>query len=186
MNPLIYDLEIKNAIRDKRKDPIPDIKYCGGWGDHVGMGISVLAAADYQQNRSRVFMDDNKDAFEEAVESADLIVTFNGESFDNKVVEACWKIKISLKPQYDIYKKIRAVVGRFGSYKLDAICKANFGVEKNGDGAMAPILWQQGKVGEVIDYCLNDEKMTQMVFEKIRNDGFLISPVDGTKIHITI
>ena len=186
MNILIYDSEIKKAIKQKDQPEIPGIEYCGGWGDKKGMGISVITAADYKSGRSRVFMDDNKNDFAEAVEAANIIVGFNTKQFDNPLVEACWEIKISHKPQYDILKEVWAVVGRKKGYKLNDICFANFGIEKTDDGAMAPIYWQRGEYGRVIDYCMNDTKMTQLVFEKIRTDGFLIDPVTGGKINLTI
>ena len=184
MNILIYDTEIKKAIPSGQRDP--DVKYCNGWTDYAGMGISVITAADYSTGRFHVFLNDNKEGFAKAVSNADVIVGFNQINFDNNVVLANWGIQIPKEKNFDILAEIwKALGGRKKGYGLDAICKANFGIEKTGDGALAPVLWQQKKAGEVIDYCMNDTKMTQLVFEKIRKDGFLLDPVkEGQKILI--
>ena len=60
------------------------------------------------------------------------------------------------------------------SYKLDAIARAN-GMAKSGDGQMAPLLWQQGKRQEVIDYALNDVRITRDIL-KLGLKGELVDP----------
>lgn len=174
---LIYDLEIKNAILGKGEEKRPGINYCKGWGDHAGMEVSVLTVCDYKDGRFKVFMDDNQDEFKELVENTDIIVGFNQINFDNKVVKACWDIDIPVEKNFDILKEIYKALGkRKAGYGLEPICKANLGTGKSGDGAMAPVWWQEGKIGKVTDYCMVDTKQTQRIFERIRNDGCLIDP----------
>jgi hypothetical protein len=36
---------------------------------------------------------------------------------------------------------------------------------KTGDGASAPIWWQENKIGKVIDYCMNDVMQERALFE---------------------
>jgi hypothetical protein len=48
---------------------------------------------------------------------------------------------------------------------------------KSGNGALAPILWQRGQVGEVIDYCLNDVHITHELFKVMLGmSGMLVNP----------
>ena len=166
---LVYDLEIINCIPDKKEPPDPKLTYCRGWHDHAGMGISVVCAYDTFTNTYRVFCEDNKEEFAEAC-SDRLLVTFNGIGFDDKVIGACWAklgnptegFEITQgRPRYDLLLEIRAAGGGGG---LDAICKLNGIPPKPFSGAFAPALWQQGKYGLVIDYCLNDVKMTFELF----------------------
>ena len=54
---------------------------------------------------------------------------------------------------------------------------------KTGSGTHAPILWQRGHTGAVIDYCLQDVALTAKLF-RLADDwvGRLESPTDGADI----
>lgn len=75
-------------------------------------------------------------------------------------------------------------VGMHSGYGLDAVCETNFGMRKTGNGALAPILWQQGKRGQVIDYCLQDVKMERTLLDLIRDRGEVVSPVTLDVLHV--
>lgn len=93
---------------------------------------------------------------------------------------------------YDLLVEIWAGAGlgpefRFqthAGYGLDAVCERNLGLRKTGNGALAPVLWQQGKRGQVIDYCLQDVKMERALLDLIREFGSIISPTDGSEIAV--
>jgi hypothetical protein len=66
---------------------------------------------------------------------------------------------------------------------LDATVKANFHTEaKTGHGALAPVNWQRGFIGDVIDYCLMDVRLTLRVLRLILDWGHVVSPKDPTKV----
>jgi len=190
---LVLDLEIKNCILQKGEDPIEGMTYCKGWGDHAGMGVSILVVYDYREKRYRTFMDDNQDEFKELIESGRIVVGFNQINFDNKVLKACWDIDIPVEQNYDLLKVIwAAVTKRNGGgkamhkgYGLNDIAKANLGAQKTTSGANAPIWWQQGKIGAVIDYCINDVKLTKDLLDKVHEYGAIRDPqVEGQNLTI--
>src|SRR5262249_39461546 len=79
---------------------------------------------------------------------------------------------------YDLMKEVMDAAGAkaWAGYNLDALAKAN-GIEgKFGDGAMAPIWWQQGKRGQVIDYCLQDVTITVKIIRLVIDRGWLFDP----------
>ncbi|WP_175992395.1 ribonuclease H-like domain-containing protein [Burkholderia vietnamiensis] len=179
-NSLIYDLEIAKAILGRGEDRVDGIQYCDGWHDHAGMGISVIGAYDYAESRYRVFCADNIVEFLELCDARAPLVSFNGIGFDDKVINAYAKtaihgsVAMPREPfRYDLLAEIWRAAGldpTFGGnshtgYGLDATCEVNFGIRKSGNGAHAPIAWQQGRVGEVIDYCLNDIRLTKRLFD---------------------
>lgn len=182
----IFDAEIKNAI--PTDEPlIEGIKYCEGWRDFENMGISVLCAKTLPYNRTYVFMDDNKEQFAELIKQSKVTVGFNSKSFDNNLIKAEWGIDINLESHIDIYKEI--LLAKFGDenkrvkgYKLDNMMEANIGYGKTGTGDHAPILYQTGRVGENINYCINDINGTTEVFECILRDEYLYDPNDQQKI----
>jgi hypothetical protein len=184
---LIYDIEIVKAIPPKNHaNRIPGIEYCNGWHDHGNMGVSVIGAYDYLEDRYRAFCRDNFDAFQQLVDEREWIVGFNSIAFDNRVVAACELIRVPDEKSYDLLVELWRAAGLGPQYRhpthagfgLDAVCEANFGLKKSGHGALAPVDWQQGRIGSVIDYCLNDVRLTKRLLDQVLCARFLIDPRD--------
>lgn len=188
MYPLAYDLEIVKAIPEGR--PEPGIDYCAGWDDHANMGISVIGAFDFKESRYRVFCKDNFQAFVELAHERWPLVSFNGLAFDNRVIEATIGFAIPEARCCDLLVAIWQAV-RLGpqfeypshaGYGLDAVCAATFGRQKTGHGALAPVLWQRGEIGAVIDYCLNDVALTKSLWELAYLGQPIINPKTGVPL----
>lgn len=196
MNYLIYDLEIKKAIPPRDGALIEGIEYCAGWSDHANMGIAVLCAYSSWDDRYRVFCDDNFDEFFTLCNQAEALVGFNNKAFDDQVIlktypgEQAGTTGDSLSqwaslPRYDLLVETWLASGlgptfqypTHAGYGLDAICLTNFNEGKTGNGALAPVDWQQGRIGKVIDYCLSDVRLTKKLFEHVLNDKPIKSPV---------
>jgi len=190
VNIIIFDCEIKRGIPARGEEKIPGIKYCRGWGDHAGMGVSVTGAYSYDDDRYRVFCDDNVDEMLELFDAADLLVGFNNIRFDDPLLTATYEDFDSVTTErYDLLVEIWRAAGlkpswgspkTHGGFGLDAMCEANYGVRKTGHGAMAPVDWQRGNIGKVIDYCLNDIRMTKMLMDAAIMGDEVISPKGGT------
>lgn len=172
---LVFDLEIIKAILGRGEEQIPGIEYCQGWKDFVGMGISIVGVYDFRESKYRVFLEDNLNELQELIDDRKFCIGFNNENFDNKLLEA-HGINIPEEKSFDLLKAIKEVTGTTKALGLGAICKANSNTSKNGDGALAPILWQQKQYGKVIDYCLNDVKMTLDILNIIAFNGCLTDP----------
>lgn len=174
MKILIYDLEIRNAILGKDETRREDLTYCDGWHDFAGMGISVLCAWVGWEHRPMVFLLEDLPEFQRIADEADWCVGFNSEGFDNKVLAAN-DVIIEPAKSYDILSEFKRATGT--RVKLDDICEANFGIPKSGNGADAPMLWQRGRMSELINYCLHDTvALTRRLLEKIYRDGEIIHP----------
>jgi len=180
---LIYDCEIEKAILGKNERPIEGIEYCEGWRDFSGMGISCIGAYDYREDRYRVFCRDNFDEFQALVDSRAVIVGFNSIGFDNPLC-AAHQITVPDEKSYDILVEVWVAAGLSSKFKypshigygLGDICEVNFGLQKTGHGAVAPVQWQRGEIGAVIDYCLNDVRITKRVLDHIIERGYLMNP----------
>lgn len=193
MKTLIYDCEIEKAILGKKESKIPEIEYCDGWHDHENMGISVIGALEYNTGRSRVFMEDNMEEFEQAINETDFIVGFNNYSFDDELVLATTGVEIPKQKTIDLLVAIWAAAGlgpkfqypSHAGYSLDAICDVNFNIKKTGHGAFAPVDWQQGRIGKVVDYCLNDIYMTELLLTACLK-GPIKCPKTGKELYVEI
>jgi hypothetical protein len=193
-NALIYDIEIVNAIPGKNGERVTGITYCAGWKDHANMGVSVIGAFDYATQRYRVFCKDNFTEFFRLCAERAPLVTFNGLAFDNSVIGACCGVDLSAHPAYDILVELWAAVGlgpkftypTHAGFGLDAVCAYNFDERKTGNGALAPVMWQQGLIGEVIDYCLNDVRLTKLLYDRAEQGETLIIPPSGKLVTLRV
>lgn len=204
ISALVYDCEIKKSpLPRKPEDFVSGIKYCKDWEDLENMGIACICAYDYLDDRYRVFMDDNIAEFEKLLRNRKFLVGYNSDRFDNLLLEAnsvSIKNRGPIKPEgqaslfadgsteiksYDILAEIWRSMGldprifnprTHGGTGLDVVAKANLGRGKIGNGANAAVLWQQGKKGEIVNYCLDDTMLTKSLFDLILKNGTLKNP----------
>lgn len=189
MQGLVYDCEIiKIPSNNVAVEGMDDgFSYCSGWEDFENMGISVICAADLKESFTWTFGLWNSNHIREFHQLSSFyrdselpICGFNSLKFDDNL---CRANGIEVQTTFDLLVEIcKAAYGSPDwedqpegySYSLAAIAKAN-GLEKTGNGANAAKLWQQGKHQEVIDYCMNDVKVTKQLILKLL-DGQLIDP----------
>lgn len=184
---LIYDIEIEKGIRPS--DPtkiIEGIQYCDGWRDFDNMGISVICGYSYIDQNCKVWLGENLADFAEEYNKHSVVVGFNNYAFDDKLLSANGVNPYRLNPAgFDILRAAWQSLGldpdnfvpaTHGGLGLDAFAQANLGLRKTGTGENAAILWQQGQKSKVINYCLNDVKLTKLLFDKIVWSGYLYNP----------
>jgi hypothetical protein len=115
-------------------------------------------------------------------------IGFNSKAFDDKLLASNGA---PVQTDYDVLEQIR--ISAFGSnrwedtpegysYSLDNLAKAN-GMKKTGSGSLAPKLWQDGREQEVIDYCLNDCRLTRDLL-LLGLEGKLIDPNNGNLLKL--
>lgn len=179
-NIVVYDLEIQNVIDGKKIT----------WADHDKMGLSVGCLFDYETGDYSIYFEKDRHALAERLNRAALIVAFNQIGFDNVLLRA---IGTYLKPDselsnYDMLLESRKAVGwkggRFPSgLKLDNHLESTFGksLMKTEHGSQAPVMWQEGKIGEVTSYCLADVRREKMLFEHIVNKGWASTEAYGKR-----
>lgn len=192
MNCLIYDCEIVKAIPNKGDDRLEGIDYCDGWRDFENMGISVICACEWPKMIYRVFLEDNFPDFESLAEEVDYVVGFNSIPFDNELLAATTGYEIPEERSFDILRELWAAVGlgpkfvypTHMGYGLDDVGLANGLGGKSGSGAKAPVWWQRGSRGKVIDYCLRDVILTVGAFSIIQTTGELADPKTGSLVEI--
>lgn len=181
---LIYDIEIANPVPPKDGELKQGITYAKGWEYPATMGIAVIGVYNYPRETYRTFSEFELDEFQELINTHDSLVGFNNISFDNKVLRA-YNVEIPDNKSYDILAQIYSAIGsRQKGCKLENVVKANFGDTylKPFDGAMAPVLWQQGFQIKVADYCLNDVYLTKKILDRILSWGYLKNPIEPNKL----
>lgn len=186
LNAIIYDCEIIKAIPQENYG-LEDIEFCSGWGDFKNMGISCICAYDFYQDQYNIFLQDNLAEFEDLVYSRDEVIGFNSLNFDDLL---CGANGMAVATTYDMLAEVRIASGQpphyvkgvtRGGYSLEALAQANLGYGKSGSGSQAPILWQRGQRGAVIDYCLKDVAIAKKLFERRSR---LIDPTNGRRLQL--
>jgi len=198
---LLYDIEIVNAIPDKKKARIPNIQYCSGWKDYDNMGIACICCYSYLTERYHVYLEDNFDLFVNMMRTHHTIVGYNNKNFDDNILMAEFKKRGMMatkclleKKSKDLLEEIKNVIGPPPSgqkfhkgLSLNSLAAHNLKNEnKTGDGAIAPMLWQQGYFGTVIDYCINDVRLLKLLIDTINYNKSFINPENYSKYEINL
>ena len=167
---VVYDIEIAKSVEE-----------AGGW-DNVrrgAAGISFAVSYSYRDNQYRVFDHKTLDDLRTQLTEAGLVVGFNHMQFDNEVLKnLTGNQDMEISENYDILRQIqKALGGMKKGNKLDQVSVRTLGPKfaKCGEGAMAPVLYQDEKYAELITYCMRDVYLTKMLFDFILQHQYVIS-----------
>ena len=61
-----------------------------------------------------------------------------------------------------------------GSFGLDGLAQGTLGLNKTGHGALAPLLYKDCKYEELLEYNLQDVRLTKKLFDFVRLYGYLV------------
>lgn len=149
------DLETKYTLRD--------------FSDHKKLGVSVAAAFDYQDNKNKVFKEDEISQIFPLLEHSSYVIGFNIVSFDLPVLQAYYPGNVSHFLTFDLLDDIKKILGR--RLALNDLINATLGKKKSGHGLMAIDLYKEGKIEELKKYCLDDVLLTKELFEYGAKNG---------------
>lgn len=187
MRIVTYDIEIRRAIlngesAEEFEEQYPGIEYCPTFNDFNQMGIGCVCALVLDGPLPLIYDQYNLQEFQQVLDEADLIVSYNGDSFDSRVLAANGVI-VPAHKSLDLLAEIRKATGT--RFSLDAMAEKNLKIRKTDSGKLAPILWQQGHRARVINYCLNDCLMTQELYRLANAQGYLLTP-KGQRVSLNL
>ena len=200
---VVYDIEVVRG---------PD-EIAGGWSDPAGMGFATAVAYDYLDDTYRFYEGESgRLALLKHLERR-IAVTFNGINFDSRVllgndrqlldcgvVSGCVAGNDYTHYNFDLLLEyVRARFGILsvaeaeqklgdkkihdGSFNLDGLAAGTLGKNKNGEGALAPILYRENNFSELYEYNLHDVRLTRQLFDFVCRLGYV---VDRSNRKITI
>lgn len=176
------DCETKRPVIPKNGQPEFGVEYADNWTDYKGMGISCCCVQT-SEGMAHVYDDSDLSDLQMLINYSEKIVTFNGEGFDFPLLETFGMI-IPRATSVDLLALYKARTGKRA--KLQDLARRNLNVGKTGDGAFAPILYQEGKTVELVNYCFNDVGLTYRLWKKIKTQGFLLDPYSSEKVYLTV
>lgn len=156
---LVIDVETQKLVQE-----------VGGW-DHIDkLGISVACAYDSKTDEFLAFRENELKKLIELCEER-LVVGYNIRGFDLPVM-----VPYGLDPKrldvFDLMYDLEALTRR-RFLKLESVARGTLGTGKSADGLMAVEWWRSGQVQKIIDYCMQDVKVTRDVFQFGRQNGFV-------------
>ena len=181
---IVVDIEIKTPIVEKADWERPDL------------GVSCAVVYVYEEDRYRVYGDTPValDLLRAVILAAGRVSGFNTFKFDLPVIwgvsRSQWPTEefASLLPrQNDILRRIWIAKGldpdnyvhaTHGGVGLDAVVKATLGGPgKIGYGGDAPLWYQNGEWGKLVNYCLDDVALEKQLVDFVDRYGYIIDPV---------
>ncbi|MDP2651453.1 MAG: ribonuclease H-like domain-containing protein [bacterium] len=151
MRKIVFDIETKNVFADVGKN------------DPALLDISIVAVYDYATDKYSSYLEDELNKLWPTLEHADMLIGFNSDHFDIPLLNKYYPGNLENIKSLDILKEIRASYGR--RMKLDQIAEGTFGMKKTGHGLDASAWWKAGEIEKVRSYCINDVKLTKMVYD---------------------
>jgi DEAD/DEAH box helicase domain-containing protein len=156
---LVVDIETQNLVQD-----------VGGW-DHIDkLKISVACAYDSKSDEYLSFRENEIKNLIELCEER-LVIGYNIRGFDLLVLQA-YGLELKGLDVFDIMYDLQTLT-RQQFLKLEAVARGTLGTGKSADGLLAVEWWKKGEIQKIIDYCLQDVKVTRDVFQFGRQNGFV-------------
>ena len=151
MRAITLDLETKNIFQEV------------GSSDPTALDISVVGVHDSDTGEYTAYLEKDFPKLWPLLESADAIITFNGDHFDIPLLNKYYHGNLGHMKSIDLMKEVQKVLGR--RIKLDTLAEATLGKKKSGNGLEAVTWWRNGEVEKVIKYCLDDVRVTRELYE---------------------
>lgn len=168
MRKIIFDIETSNIFQDV------------GSNNPVDLDLSVVGVYDSASDDYRAYLQKDLPELWPIIEQADILITFNGEHFDIPLLNKYYPGDLTKIKSVDLLKEMHKSAGR--RMKLDQIAEGTLGVKKSGHGLDAIRWWREGRVDEVIKYCLDDVRITKDLYEYALKNGKLIFK-EGPHLH---
>ena len=159
MRKITFDLETKNFFQDV------------GSNDPADLDISVICIHDSLTDQYSSYLEKDLSKLWPILEQADMFITWNGDHFDIPILNKYYPGDITKIKSLDLMKEVQKVLGR--RLKLDTVAEATLGLNKSSDGLQAVNWWQEGKIDKLIEYCIDDVRLTKELYDFAVNNKSL-------------
>jgi hypothetical protein len=185
-----------------------------GWQHPMLMGFGSAVVYDYSTDLYHCIITQERERLVRMLSlgvppctaSRQVVVSFNGIKFDNKVTLDCdcqdnmdlptpWrnydilleivKAKFQCQNVREAEKELGAVIVHDGSIGLDGLAQGTLGMGKTGHGSKSPLLIREGRWGDLFAYNLHDVRLTRKLMDFLMRYGYLIDR-GGFKIEIVV
>lgn len=157
MRTIVFDIETSNQFSDV------------GSSDSTALDLSVVCIHDSETDEYSSYEQHQLGDLWKILEHADMLVGYNSDHFDIPLLNKYYPGDLTHIKSLDLLKEIHSSLGR--RIKLDAVAEATLGEGKSAHGLQAIKWWRDGEKQKVIDYCIQDVKVTKRVYEYALKHG---------------
>jgi DEAD/DEAH box helicase domain-containing protein len=151
MRKIVFDIETKNTFQEVGKN------------DPSLLDLSVICIWDSETNKYQSFLEDQLKDLWPIIEKADILIGYNSDHFDIPVLNKYYPGDLTKIKSIDLLKEIKNSLGR--RLKMDHIAEGTLGINKSGHGLQAITWWKQGEIDKIIQYCIDDVKITKKLYD---------------------
>ena len=149
---VLFDLETQKSAAD-----------VGGWQNAHKMLVAVGVVCFLEEGRMDVFREEEIQTLIESLERAELVVGFNIERFDYKVLSGYTGVDYRRRlPTLDLLQKIRERLGF--RLSLNHVAQETLEVEKSADGLQSLEWVKEGRLDLVEEYCRKDVEILRDLY----------------------
>lgn len=165
MRKITFDIETTNTFDE------------AGSSDPADLNLAVVCIHDSETDKYSHYFQENLNELWPIIESADMLIGFNSNHFDVPLLNKYYAGDLSKIKSLDLLEKIHASLGR--RIKLDHVAQATLGEAKSGNGLEALVWWKNGEIQKVVDYCIQDVKVTKDIYDYAIKNQKLKYPKTG-------
>jgi len=154
MNYIVFDIETSNIFQDVGKN------------DPTLLDLSVVCIYNSHTDSYESFFEENLETLWPLLEETDALVGYNSNHFDIPLLNKYYEGSLFSFKSIDLMKTIQESLGR--RIGLDAVASATLGTTKSANGLQAVEWWRQGEKQKVVDYCIQDVKVTKDLFDHMK------------------
>ncbi len=125
--------------------------------------LTVVCIHDSKTNEFSSYTKETLPQLWAILERTDVLVGYNSDHFDIPILNKYYPGDLTKIKSIDLLKEIKNILGR--RLKLDSIAEATLGRTKTADGMQAVRWWKEGKIDLIIQYCIEDVRITKDVYE---------------------
>lgn len=151
MRVITFDIETKNMFQDV------------GSNDPADLDLSVICIHDSFTNEFTSYLEADFGKLWPILEQADAFVTWNGDHFDIPILNKYYPGDLTKIKSIDLMREVQLVLGR--RLKLDSVGEATLNRNKSGHGLDAIEWWRSGEVDKIIQYCIEDVRLTRDLYD---------------------
>ena len=159
MRYIVFDLETQNYFSDV------------GSNDPANLDISVACFYDSATDKYTALSIDELSQAWPIIEQADALVGYNSNHFDIPLLNKYYPGDLSKIKSIDLMREVQTVLGR--RLKLDTVGEATLNKNKSGHGLDAIEWWRNGEIEKIIQYCIEDVRLTRNLYDFAKKNGLL-------------
>jgi DEAD/DEAH box helicase domain-containing protein len=161
LKKIVLDLETQKSFEE-----------VGGRGKNHLLKVSVCGIYDYSQDKYSIYEESELPRLAPILQTADVIIGFNNRAFDSVVLQPYLNFNILEVPHLDLLEEVVKVLGR--RLSLELIAQGTLGKGKIGSGRDALLYYKNGRMDLLKKYCLDDVRVTRLVYEYALKNGKLL------------